>query len=180
MPYHVTSLVAAAAEAPRAIATRAISARAISCPFSVGFILPENNPARSDRCEVLAAYWYGIWNLEKSYIPGIFPEYSQVKHMSDIFLDIPGICRPCFYASNMSGICLTYTFRVIWRLSLEYSRHILSESFENMLGIFLAYSSASDSACSSNALGMQLRTYFWRQGNLMIGTIRGSLRHTGA
>ena len=27
MPYHVTSLVAAAAEAPRAIATRAISAR---------------------------------------------------------------------------------------------------------------------------------------------------------
>ena len=97
--------------------------------------------------------------------------------MSDIFLDIPGICRPCFYASNMSGICLTYTFRVIWRLSLEYSRHILSESFENMLGIFLAYSSASESACSSNAFGMQLRTYFWRQGNLMIGAIRG--RHTG-
>ena len=59
MPYHVTSLVAAAAEAPRAIATRAISARAISSPFSVGFILPENNPARGDRCEVLAAYWYG-------------------------------------------------------------------------------------------------------------------------
>ena len=118
-----------------------------------------------------------IWNLEKSYIPGIFPEYSQVKHMSDIFLDIPGICRPCIYASNISGICLTYTFRVIWRLSLEYSRHILSESFENMLGIFLAYSSASESACSSNAFGMQLRTYFGRQGNLMIGAIRG--RHTG-
>ena len=118
-----------------------------------------------------------IWNLEKPYIPGIFPEYSQVKHMSDIFLDISGICRPCIYASNMSGICLTYTFRVIWRLSLEYSRHILSESFENMLGIFLAYSSASESACSSNAFGMQLRTYFWRQGNLMIGAIRG--RHTG-
>ena len=63
MPYHVTSLVAAAAEAPRAIATRAISARAsahaISSPFSVGFILPENNPARGYRCEVLAAYGYG-------------------------------------------------------------------------------------------------------------------------
>ena len=97
-----------------------------------------------------------------------------------MFQDIPGICRPCFYASNMSGICLTYTFRVIWRLSLEYSRHILSESFENMLGIILAYSSASESACSSNAFGMQLRclrTYFWRQGNLMISAIRG--RHTG-
>ena len=59
MLYHVTSLVAAAAEAPRAIATRAISARAISSPFSVGFILPENNPARGDRCEILAAYGYG-------------------------------------------------------------------------------------------------------------------------
>ena len=63
MPHHVTSLVAAAAEAPRAIATRAISARAsahaISSPFSVGFILPENDPAHGDCCEVLAAYWYG-------------------------------------------------------------------------------------------------------------------------
>ena len=49
MPHHVTSLVAAAAEA----------ARAISSPFSVGFILPENNPARGDRCEVLSAYGYG-------------------------------------------------------------------------------------------------------------------------
>ena len=55
MPHHVTSLVAAAAEAARAIAARAISARAISSPFSVGFILSENNPARGDRCEVLAA-----------------------------------------------------------------------------------------------------------------------------
>ena len=112
-----------------------------------------------------------------SYIPGIFLEYSQVKHMSDIFQDIPGICRPCFYASNMYGICSTYTIQVIWRLSLEYSRHILSESFENMLGIFLAYFSARQSACSSNAFWMQLRTYFGRQVNLMIGAIRG--RHTG-
>ena len=60
MPHHVTSLVAAAAEALRAIAARAISAlaisaRAISSSFSVGFILPEDNPAHGDRCEVLAA-----------------------------------------------------------------------------------------------------------------------------
>ena len=65
MPHHVTSLVAAAAEAARAIAARAISARAISAlaisaraissPFSLGFILSENNPARGDHCEVLAA-----------------------------------------------------------------------------------------------------------------------------
>ncbi len=59
MPHHVTSLVAAAAEAAHAIAARAISARAISSPFSVGFILPENNPACGDRCEVLSAYGYG-------------------------------------------------------------------------------------------------------------------------
>ena len=67
MPHHVTSLVAAAAEAPRAIATRAISARAIcaraiSSLFSVGFILPENNPAHGDHCEVLAAIlWLPAW-----------------------------------------------------------------------------------------------------------------------
>ncbi len=97
--------------------------------------------------------------------------------MSDIFQDIPGICLPCFYASNMYGICSIYTFRVIWRISLEYSRHILSESFENMLGIFLAYSSAESACTSSNAFGMQLCTYFGCQGNLIIGAIRG--RHTG-
>ncbi len=49
----MTSLVAAAAEAGT------ISARAIRSPFSVGFILSENNPACGDRSEVLAAYGYG-------------------------------------------------------------------------------------------------------------------------
>ena len=46
---------AARAIAARAISALAISARAISSSFSVGFILPEDNPAHGDRCEVLAA-----------------------------------------------------------------------------------------------------------------------------
>ncbi len=58
MPHYMSSLVAAAAEAARAIAARAISVHAKRSPFSVGFILPENNPARGDRCEVLAARWW--------------------------------------------------------------------------------------------------------------------------
>ena len=88
MPYHVTSLVAAAAEAPRAIATRAISARAISSPFSVGFILPENNPARSDSCEVLAAYGYGGGQHEVLACPGcdckIFKQSCQDQRLNQL------------------------------------------------------------------------------------------------
>ena len=88
MPHHVTSLVAAAAEAPRAIATRAISARAISSPFSVGFILPENNPARGDRCEVLAAYGYGGGQHEVLACPGcdckIFKQSCQDQRLNQL------------------------------------------------------------------------------------------------
>jgi hypothetical protein len=88
MPHHVTSLVVAAAEAPRVIATRAISARAICSPFSVGFILPENNPARGDRCEVLAAYGYGGGQHEVLACPGcdckIFKQSCQDQRLNQL------------------------------------------------------------------------------------------------
>jgi hypothetical protein len=60
----------------------------------------------------------------------------------------------------MSGIFQTYT------------THILSESFGNMPGIYLDYSSA----CSSNAIGMPLLsqyTYFGCQGCLIFSAKRG-------
>jgi hypothetical protein len=64
----------------------------------------------------------------------------------------------------MSGIFQTYT------------THILSESFGNMPGIYLDYSSACESACSSNAIGMPLLsqyTYFGCQGCLIFSAKRG-------
>ena len=67
---------------------RAISTRAISSPFSVGFILPENNPARSDRCEVLAAYGYGGGQHEVLACPGcdckIFKQSCQDQRLNQL------------------------------------------------------------------------------------------------
>jgi hypothetical protein len=60
---------------------------------------------------------------------------------------------------------------------LVYAMHILSESFDHMLGIYLTYSSACESACRSNAIGMRLHTYFGRQGCLIFSAKRG--RHAG-
>jgi len=57
--------------------------------------------------------------------------------------------------------------------------HILSESFDHMLGIYLTYSSACESACSSNAIGMRLHTYFGCQGCLLFSA-KGGLQPPGA
>jgi hypothetical protein len=79
---------------------------------------------------------------------------------SDIYLEyinpfhIPGICLEyacIFFPSRckfMSGIFQIYT------------THIRSGSFGNIPGIFLDYSSACESACSSNAIGMLLLSQY--------------------
>ena len=93
--------------------------------------------------------------------------------MSGIFRHIPGICQPISHTRYMSRICLTYSFRVISSLCLEYSRHILPRIiFPSRLVICLDYSSA----CSSNAIGMPLLsqyTYFGCQGCLIFSAKRG-------
>ncbi len=97
--------------------------------------------------------------------------------MSGIFRHIPGICQPISHTRYMSRIiCQTYSFRVISNLCLEYTTYVLSESFGNMPGIYLDYSSACESACSSNAIGMPLLsqyTYFGCQGCLIFSAKRG-------
>jgi hypothetical protein len=83
--------------------------------------------------------------------------------MPDIFFKFPSRCNLKF----MSGIFQIYT------------THILSKSFGNMPGIYLDYSSACESACSSrnaSAIGMQLLsqyTYFGCQGCLIFSAKRG-------
>ncbi len=57
-----------------------------------------------------------------------------------------------------------------------YTTHILSNLFGNMPGIYLDYSSACESVCSSNAIGMPLLsqyTYLGCQGCLIFSTKRG-------
>ena len=59
--------------------------------------------------------------------------------MSGIFRHIPGICQPISHTRYMSRICLTYSFRVISSLCVEYSRHIPRIFFPSHLVICLEY-----------------------------------------
>ncbi len=59
--------------------------------------------------------------------------------MSGIFRHITGICQPISHTRYMSRICLTYSFRVISILFLEYSRHIPRIFFPSHFVVCLEY-----------------------------------------
>ncbi len=121
----------------------------------------------------------------------IFLEYSVYMttrsiclEYSDIYLEyvnpfpIPGICLEyydmpdIFFQSRCKFMSQAGIFQI-------YTTHILSGSYGNMPGIYLDYSSACESACSSNAIGMLLRlspwqyTYLRCQGCLIFSAKRG-------
>ena len=91
-------------------------------------------------------YWFvHLESVEVGY-SDIFLEYSiylttSLRSESGIlvFQHIPGICQPISHTRYMSRICLTYSFRVISSLCLEYSRHIPRIFFPSHLVICLEY-----------------------------------------
>ena len=87
---------------------------------------------------------------------------------------IPGICLE--YAWCIRSESLQVYDNFMSGIFQIYTTHILSKSFGSMPGIYLDYSSACESACSSNAIGMQLLsqyTYFGCQGCLIFSARRG-------
>ena len=116
------------------------------------------------------------------YICDVYCTYLQVYTYFNVFFVI---CQPISHTRYMSRICLTYSFRVVASLCLEYSRYIPRIFFPSHLVIcleytwiipYLDYSSACESVCSSNAIGMPLLsqyTYFGCQGCLIFSAKRG-------
>ena len=100
--------------------------------------------------------------------------------MSGIFRHILGICQPLSHTSYISEsslrICLTYSFRVISSLCLEYSRHIPRIFFPSHLVICLENTWIIPLLANQPAAAMRLLsqyTYFGCQGCLIFSAKRG-------
>jgi hypothetical protein len=76
--------------------------------------------------------------------------------MSGIFRHIPGIYQPISYTRYMSRICLTYSFRVVASLCLEYFRYIPRIFFPSHLVIRLEYTWIIPLLANRPAAAMQL------------------------